>query len=81
VVRHTHLTGDRRRFPCATVHDLRHPHATWLLAHGQSIKSVSDRMGHAKTSITLDKYAHLIPGMQDGAGEAVRDLLFRPNTG
>ena len=67
--------------PYLTVHDLRHTHVTWLLAHGQPIKSVSDRLGHAKTSITLDTWAHLIQGMQDGAVEMVRDLLFRRETG
>jgi integrase len=35
-------------------HGMRHPHATLLLAAGTPIKAVSERLGHAKTSITLD---------------------------
>jgi len=30
------------------VHDLRHAHASWLLAGGSDLKSVMDRMGHAQ---------------------------------
>jgi site-specific recombinase XerC len=32
------------------VHDLRHAHASWLLAGGSDLKSVMDRMGHAQIS-------------------------------
>ena len=30
------------------IHDLRHAHASWLLAGGADLKSVMDRMGHAQ---------------------------------
>lgn len=63
--------------PRITVHELRHTHATWLLSHGLPVKDVSARIGHAKASITLDTYAHIIPGMQDNAVETVRGLLFK----
>jgi integrase len=33
-------------------HDLRHAHASWLLAGGSDIKSVMDRMGHAQITTT-----------------------------
>lgn len=42
-------------------HDLRHTHATSLLAHGHSIKAVSQRLGHASIEITLRVYAHVMP--------------------
>jgi hypothetical protein len=38
------------------LHSLRHSHATHLLAAGTNIKVVSDRLGHASTSFTLDVY-------------------------
>jgi integrase len=41
------------------VHDLRHAHASWLLAGGSDLKSVMDRMGHAP--ITTQKYLHTLP--------------------
>ena len=38
---------------------------------------VSERLGHAKTSITLDTYAHNLSGMQDRAVEAIDNALSR----
>jgi integrase len=42
------------------VHDLRHAHASWLLAGGSDLKSVMDRMGHAQIT-TTQKYLHKLP--------------------
>jgi integrase len=50
------LIAERIRF-----HDLRHTHASGLIAAGSSIKAVSRRLGHADVSITLRVYAHLMP--------------------
>lgn len=43
-------------------HDMRHAFATWNLAAGENVKWVAEQMGHEKPSITLDTYAHLLPG-------------------
>jgi integrase len=61
--------------PRIRLHDLRHTHATLLQAN-TPIKSVSERLGHAKTSITLDTYAHVLPEMQDHAVEVINAALF-----
>ncbi len=50
---------------------LRHTHATLLLKDGIFVKVVSERLGHASVAITLDTYAHVLPGMQ---GEAAARL-------
>jgi integrase len=42
------------------VHDLRHAHASWLLAGGSDLKAVMDRMGHAQIT-TTQKYLHAMP--------------------
>ena len=42
------------------IHDLRHAHASWLLAGGADLKSVMDRMGHAQIQ-TTQKYLHALP--------------------
>ncbi len=42
------------------IHDLRHAHASWLLAGGADLKSVMDRMGHAQIQ-TTQKYLHTLP--------------------
>jgi len=38
-------------------------------------------LGHAKTSITLDTYAHILPSMQEGAVDALGAILFDAKTG
>ena len=42
------------------MHDLRHAHASWLLAGGSDLKSVMERMGHAQIQ-TTQKYLHALP--------------------
>ena len=60
------------------LHDLRHTHISQLLAAGVNVKIVSERAGHASIVITLDRYAHLLPGMQDEA-VARLDAALRPH--
>lgn len=52
-----------------TFHTLRHTHATWLLAHGADVKTVSERLGHADVDITLRIYSHVMPGRDAAAAE------------
>jgi integrase len=47
-------------------HDLRHFYASLLIAHGESVKVVQARLGHASASETLDTYAHLWPITRSG---------------
>ena len=42
------------------MHDLRHAHASWLLAGGADLKGVMDRMGHTQIQ-TTQKYLHALP--------------------
>ena len=56
-------------------HDLRHAHATHLLANGVHPKIASERLGHSRVSITLDLYSHVIPGMQEDAAALVDNAL------
>ena len=48
--------------PRITLHGLRHTHATSAIRAGENIVAVSKRLGHAEVSITLNIYAHYIPG-------------------
>ena len=43
------------------VHGLRHSHASYLISKGVNIVLISKRLGHSKTSITLDTYSHFFP--------------------
>jgi integrase len=56
-------------------HDLRHTHASQLVAAGHSIKAVSQRLGHASIEITLRVYAHLMPN-DDEKLAAGAEVLF-----
>jgi len=58
------------------IHDLRHTHATLMLKAGEHPKVVSERLGHANISITLDIYSHVLPGMQEAAAERF-DRIFK----
>jgi integrase len=57
-------------------HDLRHTQATLALAAGVHPKVVSERLGHASITITLDTYSHAIPAMQETAASLVAALVF-----
>jgi integrase len=41
-------------------HELRHSHATFLIDAGIDPVRVSRRLGHSRTSITMDRYSHLL---------------------
>lgn len=56
-------------------HDLRHTHATALVAAGEHPKVISDRLGHASTAFTLTTYGHVLPAMQRAAAERFEELL------
>lgn len=61
------------------VHDLRHAHASWLLAGGADLKAVMERMGHSQI-MTTQRYLHSLPDAQDkalAAFEMVRNRTTR----
>jgi hypothetical protein len=47
-----------------------------LLAAGTPAKAVSERLGHAKTSIAHDTSAHVLSDLQDRAVEAIDATLI-----
>ena len=57
------------------MHDLRHSFASVMLAAGVDVKVISQSLGHANIGITLDTYAHLLPGMGKAAAERFEKLL------
>lgn len=65
--------------PEIRLHDLRHTHATLYLTAGIHPKIVSERLGHANVSITLDVYSHAVPTLQREAASQVADLIFGPS--
>lgn len=58
-----------------TFHDLRHFYASLLIRHGESVKVVQARLGHASAAETLDVYSHLWPDSEDRTRDAVDSVL------
>lgn len=54
-----------------SLHSLRHTHASILISKGVNIKVIQTRLGHAKPSITLDVYGHLMEEDQEQAVQAL----------
>jgi integrase len=50
-------------------------HATLLLAAGEPVKVVSERLGHASATITLTVYQHVHPSMWRPAADRFAALL------
>ena len=46
-----------------------------MLAAGVDVKQISSRLGHANIGITLDTYAHLLPGTGKTTAERFGKLL------
>jgi integrase len=61
--------------PKIRFHDLRHTHASLLLKAQVHPKVVSERLGHSSVMITLDRYSHLFPTLQQEAAEKLDELL------
>jgi len=55
--------------PRVRFHDLRHTHASLLIASGEGVKVVSERLGHAHPAFTMHTYQHLLPGMSAAAAD------------
>jgi integrase len=60
------------------LHMLRHYYASLLIRHGESVKTVQARLGHASAVETLDTYSHLWPDSDDRTREAIDSVLGAP---
>ena len=56
-------------------HDLRHSFASLMLLGGVHPKIVSEMLGHASVTLTLDTYSHVIGGLQKAAMRRLDDIL------
>jgi integrase len=70
--------------PCR-LHDLRHTHASWLIAAGEHPKVIQTRLGHSSIQVTMDRYGHLMDGLDhqtaqrlDAIAAASRDPAVAP---
>lgn len=54
-----------------TSHDLRHHFASVLLAAGESVVAVAERLGHENASLVLSTYGHLMPDSEERTRRAI----------
>lgn len=52
-------------------HDARHTYAGFLIAEGAHPKAIMERMGHSSITVTLDRYGHLLPSLEEHLTEAL----------
>ena len=59
------------------MHALRHLYASALLDGGESIKAVSEYLGHSNAALTLRIYAHLMPSSQERTRTAIATVYAK----
>ncbi len=59
----------------ASLHSLRHTHASELMSHGVPIPTVAKRLGHANPNITLSIYAHALEADELAAAKIWDDSM------
>jgi integrase len=62
--------------PPVRLHDLRHSHASWLLAGGADLQVVKERLGH-RSIATTEKYLHTLPDADETALAALDRVRTR----
>lgn len=71
------LVKGMKDVPRIRFHDLRHSHASALLAANVHPKIVQERLGHSTIAITMDLYSHVTETLQEDAASRL-DAAFRP---
>ena len=61
-----------------TSHALRHVYASILLAAGESVVAVAERLGHENATLVIRTYGHLMPDSEDRTRKAVDDAWAEP---
>ena len=61
-------------------HALRHTMATISIANGADIVSISEKLGHSETSVTLDVYSHVNKQAQKRANQVLSQALYAPKS-
>ena len=73
--------GEKYNIPNFHPHLLRHTSASIALTNGADIVSVSERLGHSDTAITLRLYSHANPESIRNAGQKARDAVKKAQNG
>ena len=58
-----------------TIHDLRHTHASWLIARGVPLPYVQARLGHESITTTVNVYGHLVADAHEQMASAIATTM------
>lgn len=72
----TQQEDENKKLPLIPLHGLRHTAATLLIGQHVNIRTVSDRLGHANVSTTLNFYSHAIKELDRSASDELEKLLL-----
>jgi integrase len=61
--------------PPISAHSFRHMSATYLIASGTDIRTVSGKLGHSQTSTTMNIYAHLLKSAEAETASTMENIL------
>ena len=75
IILNAHIIKEEEKLPEISLHGLRHTSATLMISQNVDIRTVSNRLGHAQTSTTLDIYSHALQKMDEQASSALDTLL------
>jgi integrase len=67
--------------PRLVFHGLRHTSATLALLAGVPVHVVSQRLGHANVSVTLDIYSHVLPQQDSDAARLIGGAIYGAEVG
>lgn len=85
-----HSSWTRRFFAPATheaglngfrFHDLRHTCAALLISLGAHPRAIMERLGHSSVTVSLDRYGHLFPGLDEALTEGLNSTWLEVDPG
>lgn len=62
-------------------HDLRHTSVALAIAEGAHPKAIQTRMGHSSINVTLDRYGHLFPALDEAIAQSFGERLTAARAG
>lgn len=74
--RHFHAILKTAELRHHRLYSLRHSCATLLLASGENMKVIQERLGHADVHLTLSTYSHVLDGMQAQASDKLESMFY-----
>lgn len=79
VLHQFHKILEQAGIPRMRFYDLRHTHASLLIAEGVHPKKISERLGHASIRLTMDLYGHLFDGSDKESADRMQKLFGNPS--